>query len=126
MAGPAQRPLSPVAFDDLERQRVRKAVRSFVEARRPPEHLRGELDLGYRIEGQSVEIFEIRPQWDDPSTKIEGSVAKATYVRSRDVWKIYWKRADLRWHGYHPNPEVETIDEVLTIVDADDHACFFG
>lgn len=25
--------------------------------------------------------------------------AKATYVRKTDRWKIYWQRADLKWHA---------------------------
>jgi hypothetical protein len=57
--------------------------------RRPPAHIRNELDLGYRISGQSVEIFEVRPQWDDPSQKMERPVAKATFVKTRNCWKIF-------------------------------------
>ncbi|MBT4971396.1 MAG: DUF3024 domain-containing protein, partial [Thiotrichales bacterium] len=45
-------------------------------------------------------MFEIRPQYSKPNVKIEISVAKATYVKSREVWSIYWMMSDLKWHRY--------------------------
>lgn len=31
---------------------------------------------------------------------MESPVAKATYVKTQNIWKVYWMRADLRWHAY--------------------------
>lgn len=115
-----------MAFSELESKRHEKAVKAFIDSRRPPPEIRPKLDLGYRMSGQSIEIFEIRPAWDDPSEKMENSVAKATYVRRSDVWRIYWQRADLKWHRYDPLPEVARIEEFLEVVDADEYCCFFG
>ena len=115
-----------MALNDIERKRVEKAVAAFIELRRPPPAIRSQLDLGYRIAGQSVELFEIRPQWDRPEIQRESSFAKATYVRTRDVWRIFWKRADLEWHGYDPVPEVASIEMFLAVVEKDEYACFFG
>ena len=75
---------------------------------------------------KSVELFEVRPVWDNPSQKMESPVAKATYVKTQDLWRIYWMRADLKWHSYPPTPEVDTLDAFLTLVAEDKHACFFG
>ena len=115
-----------MAFNDLERKRFQKLVGAFVEQIRPPGHIRPQLDFGFRITSQSIELFEIRPQWDKPKIKHEHSFAKATFVRTRNRWKIYWKRADLKWHGYEPLPEVSTVEEFLTAVKQDECACFFG
>lgn len=115
-----------MAFSELETKRCAKAVAGFVEKRRPPPYLRPQIDLGFRVKGQSVEIFEIRPAWREPKRKIEEAVAKATYVKTQDIWKIYWQRADLKWHRYDPDPELRTIEEFLEIVDADEYCCFFG
>lgn len=115
-----------MALNDIERKRVEKSVGAFIEKRRPSPHIRPELDLGFRISGHSVELFEIRPQWDQPEIIREHPYAKATFVRTQGVWKIYWKRADLRWHGYEPNLEVASIDEFLAVVARDEYACFFG
>jgi len=54
------------------------------------------------------------------------AVAKATYVRTRGVWRVFWKRSDLKWHGYEPRPEVKSIDDFAALVADDEHGCFFG
>ena len=40
-------------------------------------------------------------------------VAKTTYVKIQDIWKIYWMRQDLKWQGYEPLPEFAIIEECL-------------
>lgn len=115
-----------MALSEFETKKIEKEVSAFIEKRRPPPHIRNEVDLGYRIEGQSVEIFEIRPHWRHTGEKIEEPVAKATYVKTQKVWKVYWQRADLKWHRYDPAPEVETLQDFLGLVDHDEYACFFG
>lgn len=53
-------------------------------------------------------------------------VAKATFVKTQQAWKVYWQRQDLTWHAYPPAPEVSSIDALLDLVGMDAHACFFG
>jgi hypothetical protein len=115
-----------MALNDIERKRIEKTVSAFVEKRRPAPHIRPKLDFEFRVSGQSVELFEIRPQWDHPTIKRENSFAKATLVRTQRMWKVYWKRADLKWHSYEPVPEVAAIEEFLAVVQKDEYACFFG
>jgi hypothetical protein len=115
-----------MAFTEIEMQRCKKLVAAFIEKRRPPLHIRPQLDLGCRVKEQSVEIFEIRPVWRNPEEKMEHPVAKATYVKSQDIWKVYWMRADLKWHTYAPLPEVAKLEEFLQLVDQDPQACFWG
>ena len=98
----------------------------FVERRRPPLHIRTKLDFGFRLSGQSIELFETRPQWDQPELIRESSFAKATFVRTQGMWRVYWKRADQKWHSYEPAPEVATIDKFLAVVQDDEYGCLFG
>ena len=37
-------------------------MENYISKHRPPEHLRAQVDLSYKIEGQSVIIFEISPR----------------------------------------------------------------
>lgn len=67
-----------MAFNDIGRMRIQNALDRFLERRRPAPHIRPQLDVAYRIEGQSVVIFEVRPDWMDPSRTMENLVAKAT------------------------------------------------
>jgi hypothetical protein len=115
-----------MAFTQEERVQHKKRMDAFIEKRRPPEHIRDQLDLSYRIEEQSIVIFEIRPQWNDPQSIVESPVAKTTWVKSRKVWKIYWMPSDLKWHLYPPLPEVDSLQEFINEVDADSNHCFFG
>ena len=99
---------------------------AYVQKRRPPVHIRPQLDIGFRIAGQTVEIFEIRPAWKRPTEILNEPVAKATFVGTRGVWKVFWQRADLKWHSYGPVPTVGSIEKFLELVDADTHGCFWG
>lgn len=115
-----------MAFSEFEQRRYGKALNAYIKANRPPPHLRKELDLGFRIANQSVEIFEIRPVWRSPGEYFELPVAKATYVKKHNLWKIYWQRKDLRWHRYDPHPTASSIEEFLSVVARDEYACFYG
>jgi len=75
-------------MNDIENKRVEKTVAAFVAKRRPPVHIRDQVDLGFRFNGRAIEIFEIRPRWNNPTEKIEEAVAKARYLKSRDEWLV--------------------------------------
>jgi hypothetical protein len=115
-----------MAISEFETKRDEKIVGQFVEKHRPPAHLRNQVDLAFRIEGQSVIIFEIRELWNQRDKKIESPIAKATYIKKTNSWKFYWQRADLKWHRYEPTSEVKTIEEFLAVVENDEYGCFWG
>ena len=115
-----------MALGEFEQKRAEKVVAAFLQRRKPPPHIRSKLDFGYRIKKQSVELFEVRPRWNKPTEKLEHPVAKVTYVRATGLWKVYWMRADLKWHSYEPTPQVGSLEKFLALVDEDKHACFFG
>ena len=116
-----------MALSEFEKKRYEQIVKRYVDGRRPPPHIRPELDIGYRLKGQSVELFEIRPAWrGEPGEKIEHAIAKTTYVKTRGIWKVFWQRADLKWHRYEPNAEVQSLEDFLAIVERDEWGCFHG
>ncbi|MEO8615628.1 MAG: DUF3024 domain-containing protein [Luteolibacter sp.] len=71
-------------------------------------------------------IYSIRPFRKDTAEKIEEPAVKATYVRKPDRWKIYWLRADMKWHIYPTHSEAMFFDEFLAVVDEDENCCFWG
>jgi hypothetical protein len=116
-----------MAFSELEEARLRLPLLEWRERRRPPPHIRPQLDISFRISGQSVEILEVRPAWRGKPGEIrEHAVAKATYVKGTRSWRVYWMRADLKWHRYEPLPTTRTIEQFLAAVDEDPYGCFFG
>ncbi|MBW8015941.1 MAG: DUF3024 domain-containing protein [Planctomycetes bacterium] len=115
-----------MAFEQFTYKKIEALTDEFVERRRPPVYLRQKIDISFRIDGQSVIIFEITPRWNDPDEKIERTVAKTTFVKSRKIWKIYWQRADLKWHPYEPVRQIDRFEEFLDIVGEDAFGCFWG
>lgn len=83
-----------MALSEFEEKRLAKVIGSFIEKRRPPIHLREQLDLTFAIEGHSVLLLEKRRLMD--GERIERPFAKATWVKTQQVWKLYWQRADLK------------------------------
>ncbi len=115
-----------MAFSEFEIARYSKEVRSFIDAKRSAVHGGNQLNVGFLIDGQSVEIFEVRPVWNNPDKQLDLSVAKATYVKRHNRWKVYWQRADLKWHACEPKPSVATLKQFLHLLDEDQYACFWG
>ena len=116
-----------MAFNDAEIARYAGLIEKLIWAkRRPPLHLRHKVREGQRIRGYEIELFLVRPHFLNPTQQIESSVAKTRYVKSRKVWQVFWKRADLKWHRYPPRPEVKSLERFLKLVDEDAHCCFWG
>jgi hypothetical protein len=115
-----------MSFSELELKRIEKDMFGFMKKRRPPAEIRDKVDLAFKIEKYSIIIFEIRPVWNDPSRLVEIPVAKTTFVKAKKNWKIFWQRADLKWHKYDPFPEVNSFSEFLSMVDKDRYGCSWG
>ncbi len=115
-----------MAFTEKQLQEINAAGERFLRSRRPPAEIRHQLDLACRIEGQSVLVYEIRPHWQNLAETTEEPVAKTTFVGTQGIWKVYWMRADLKWHSYAPKVAVKTIKEFFDLVSEDAHCCFFG
>ena len=113
-------------FSDFERAVNLKALNWFVSQRRPPEHIRPELDIGYAVDGQTVDIFEIRPDWQDSSITRHTPVARIKFVCKKEQWLLYWMRQDLKWHAYEPDQVHPTLQSALKTVHTDALCCFFG
>jgi hypothetical protein len=56
-----------MTFRKNELAAVEKALPAFLQRKRPLEHVRSKVDIGFKISGQSIELVEIRPHWDKPS-----------------------------------------------------------
>ncbi len=115
-----------MAFSELEIKRIEKTMAQYLSRHRPPEHIRPQLDIGWRLTGQSVEIFDRRPTWDNPAEILERSFVKITFVRTTRQWKLFWMRQDLRWHGYEPALHNRTLNAAIAEIEADPYGCFGG
>jgi hypothetical protein len=53
-------------------------------------------------------------------------IARFRFVRSRDVWELYWMRRDLKWHCYDPAESTPDLAALVAVVEADEYRAFFG
>ena len=114
-----------VAFTEIEIHKIRKLVGTLCQ-KRSPEHIRDKLRCEYRIQNQEVIIFEVRPRWNNPSEETWAPFAKLKFIRSKNHWRLFWQRADMKWHKYGPLDSSRSLAELVAEIDADTHGCFFG
>jgi hypothetical protein len=92
----------------------------------PPE-LKKQVDHDYEVDGQSVTIFEVRPLWQgQPNQTTRRPFAKFRYVKSSELWHIYWVRQTGKWESYEPASAACGLEEALDIIELDTYGCFFG
>jgi hypothetical protein len=114
-----------MAFSQLEHKRIEKLVEAFCRGR-VPERAKSQLRYIYRIEGQNIFIAEDRPVWNNPDKWMALDFAKLTYVKSRQIWKLYWMRASGKWNRYEPFQEDSRLEKMLAVIGEDQYGCFFG
>ena len=113
-----------MALSEFEERRIHKVVGSYLQTHRPPPHLRDELDIWVGVQDQSA-VIHLRRRLADGG-HLDSFLAKATWVKSRQLWKIYWLRASGRWQSYEPRPEVTSLEDFCRVIDDDEYGCFWG
>jgi len=108
-----------------QRARISELLTDYCEAT-VPQRVRDKVRLSFRIEGNVIDLFEVRPRFRVPRQWQEEGVARFRYVQSRRVWRLYCQYRDLRWHEYEPHFEARSFDELLTEVDQDPTGIFWG
>ena len=114
-----------MALTDIETRKVKKIVGALC-SEKTPDHLKDKLRFEFEIEKQNVIIYEVRPMWKNPSEFTKMPIAKLTYVRTENIWKLYWKRASGKWVLYEPKGSSKDLRYLVGEIEEDAHGCFFG
>lgn len=112
--------------DDEIAEHTLTIEKHFWSKRRPPVEMRDKICEGQRFTGYTLDLFYVRPRWQRPGETIDSPVARIRYIKSRELWQLYWMRADLKWHRYVPHPVTLNLEEALRVIDEDANGCFFG
>lgn len=115
-----------MTLDIIKSVDIIEIMENYISGVRPEPEIRNQLELSYEIIDQSVILNEIRPVWNNPKKILTLGYAKATFVKNKNVWKVFWKRADNKWHSYKPIPIVSELKDFLKLVDHDEYGCFKG
>jgi hypothetical protein len=113
-----------MAFSELDLARIDKVVGEFCRKRVPP-HMKSKIDFVYEVVGQTVVIYEKRPHWQEAGRVTRSHVAKFSYTRSSNIWRLYWMRGNGKLLLYEGG-ESRDLAVLMRMVDEDRHGCFFG
>lgn len=114
-----------MAFSEIELKRIEKEMGGFC-AKRSPIEIRDQLSFQYRIKEHDVIIYTRRPQWDNPKEWIDSDMVKIKYVRTSNIWQLFWQRANGKWVSYEPFPQSKNLRSIIEELEADQYGCFFG
>ena len=101
-------------------------LKKYIEKIRPPKEIRDEIDVSYSFKNKIVEIYEIRPKWDDKNILQNFPIARAKFIKSKNIWRVYWMASNEKWIKYEPRPEVNNFSEFINILENDKNGCFWG
>ncbi|MEY0231914.1 DUF3024 domain-containing protein [Providencia manganoxydans] len=111
-----------MAFNDIEIANIKRCMEFFMEKRRPAPFIRDEIDLMYEIQDQSVIIKEVRSvMW----RTIESPIAKITFNRKQNGWKLFAQNRSGEWEGMFSDL-IPTFSDAIKVVEDDDIGIFFG
>jgi hypothetical protein len=114
-----------MAFNELELELIEKVVGGLCQEMNSPE-FKDELSIEYRIDKQDVVIFEKRPAYQRPKEFTEIPAAKLKYLRTKNEWRLFWMRGDLKWHAYNPVKNSVRLNNLVAEIKSDPYGCFWG
>lgn len=114
-----------MAFSETELKRIDKFVGGFCR-KKSPEEYKDQLKFEYRIKGHEVLILEIRSRWNNPEESSELSVAKLKFNRTKNIWQLYWQRANMKYIKYDGLNDTNDLGKLVSEIETDRYGCFFG
>ncbi|MDN4475814.1 DUF3024 domain-containing protein [Demequina sp. SYSU T00192] len=100
-------------------------IRDWCEEQTSPEH-RDQLRYEAEVDGHRVTVVEVSPPWDGEGAEVRFPVARFTWVARREVWELYWRDRNSKFHLYDQARPSHTIVPLLAHVERDPYAIFFG
>jgi len=113
-----------MAIPEFERKQIERDLAAYCDD--VPDHVRPKLQYSFTITGNSVELFEDRPAYNDPSEWIHRPIAKFKYVQKTALWQLYCMFSDLKWHLYEPFPTAGRFELLFEEMERDPTCIFWG
>jgi hypothetical protein len=95
---------------------------------RVPEHVGGEVRVEVDVAERHLTIVECRPPWrgEVGAEWTRFPVARLRYTKATRLWSLYWRDRNLKFHEYDRVPVTESVEDLLSEVDRDPTAIFWG
>lgn len=105
---------------------VEKKVGEYCK-RKVPAHALDQVNVLYKIRGNTVTIFENRAPWRPEWKKWTSMpIAQMRYDDKTGKWTLYCADRNDRWHEYIDIDATKNIDKILTEIDEDPTGIFWG
>ena len=95
---------------------------------RVPEHVRDQVRVEVDVAARHFTIVECRPPWR-PGVGPDWTrfpIARLRYSAVTALWSLYWRDRNLRFHEYDRVSATANIEDLLSEVDRDPTAIFWG
>jgi hypothetical protein len=114
---------SPAGLPSLDVARVQKWC-----AARVPDHARHQVRVECEPAARHVTIVERRTPWQEGTGQNWTSfpIARLRYAKAAQVWMLYWRDRNFRFHIYDRLPPSRHIDDLLAEIDRDPTGIFWG
>ncbi len=95
---------------------------------RVPAHVRDQVRVEADVGGRLVTVVECRPPWDGEVGEewTRFPIARLRYTSRTGLWSLYWRDRHARFHAYERVPATARVEDLLTEVDRDPAAIFWG
>lgn len=116
-----------MALPELVRRGAEAKVAAFCE-RRVPVQARYQVRLEHVVRGDAITIVERRAPWR-PEYGPEWSSMKIAQLRfdgAARTWTLWWADRNERWHAYPDTDPTPALENLLTEIDEDPTAAFWG
>jgi hypothetical protein len=107
------------------RKLVESKLSRYCDEKVPPA-ARGQVRLGFRFRGNTVTVFEERPQIWLPDAWITIVVAQFRFDSRTSKWTLYCADRNSRWHEYLNAEPTRNLDDLIEEVDRDPTGIFWG
>ena len=114
-----------MALPEFTKQLVESRLSSYCEER-VPLHVRDQVRLAFKIRGNSVTLFEQRPNFQDKSQWIDLPVAQFRYNPGNTKWTLYCCDRNSKWHEFLPFPPNKDFVKLVNEVEKDSTGIFWG
>jgi hypothetical protein len=114
-----------MAFNDIERQRIKKLVGGFCQEK-IPDHLRSQIKIFFEVRGYDAKIIETRPYYMRSHEWTETPIARMKYDPDTVEWQLYWMRASGKWERYAGIKPTKHLQLLVDEIVQDPHRMFWG
>ncbi len=110
--------------EEGKKQKIDFVQRKIYQALKHRDHPKLPLEV-VKVRNGHIVGYRRQPygDWDTIKEPYLEKCVKIQCIKSRNIWKLYWMRSDLKWHGYDEYPSLEAA---IKEIDKDPDGCFFG